>query len=214
MRRFLKPLLFIIVISLSALFIVRFLFGGNEDAWICQNGSWVKHGNPSKPMPETGCGDQGKTATSKQNEFNSGQKYEIYQTDNFEIKYPYWQNVDPKNILAPQKTKLAVTDGKCNFVITAVSIPLNTIFKDYTENQLKEQTAQIKSKVISQEIKDKSAYFEAEMTIGNTILYSISYSYLTGKNQSYGVAFVAPKDQFEEACRPIISEVVGSVKVK
>jgi len=27
-----------------------------EDSWICQNGQWVKHGNPSSPMPTSGCG--------------------------------------------------------------------------------------------------------------------------------------------------------------
>src|SRR3989344_2518680 len=30
------------------------LFSG-EDSWLCQNGQWIKHGNPSAPMPETGC---------------------------------------------------------------------------------------------------------------------------------------------------------------
>ncbi|MCL5094063.1 MAG: hypothetical protein M1355_02950 [Patescibacteria group bacterium] len=26
-----------------------------EDNWICKNGQWVKHGNPSAPMPEAPC---------------------------------------------------------------------------------------------------------------------------------------------------------------
>ena len=34
---------------------VRFLAGGSEDSWICSGGQWVKHGQPSGPMPETGC---------------------------------------------------------------------------------------------------------------------------------------------------------------
>ncbi len=28
-----------------------------EDTWLCDNGAWVKHGNPSDPAPTTGCGD-------------------------------------------------------------------------------------------------------------------------------------------------------------
>ncbi len=28
---------------------------GNEDTWICQNGMWVKHGNPSDPKPLIPC---------------------------------------------------------------------------------------------------------------------------------------------------------------
>lgn len=27
-----------------------------EDAWICENGVWVMHGNPAQEMPSTGCG--------------------------------------------------------------------------------------------------------------------------------------------------------------
>jgi len=34
-----------------ALFVIR----GSEDTWLCVNGEWVKHGNPSTPMPTTGC---------------------------------------------------------------------------------------------------------------------------------------------------------------
>jgi len=33
---------------------VRFFSG--EDNWICQNGEWVKHGNPSAEKPTTDCG--------------------------------------------------------------------------------------------------------------------------------------------------------------
>lgn len=37
--------------------IARFLLGGAEDEWICVNGSWVRHGNPSTPKPsDTTCG--------------------------------------------------------------------------------------------------------------------------------------------------------------
>ena len=27
-----------------------------EDAWLCENGVWVKHGQPAAPQPTTGCG--------------------------------------------------------------------------------------------------------------------------------------------------------------
>lgn len=27
-----------------------------EDTWLCQNGQWVKHGNPGAVAPSTGCG--------------------------------------------------------------------------------------------------------------------------------------------------------------
>ncbi len=52
-----KCLPFIIVAALIALVLfVRFGLGGNEDTWLCDNGQWVRHGNPSAPMPATSCG--------------------------------------------------------------------------------------------------------------------------------------------------------------
>lgn len=35
--------------------VLRFVGGGPEDSWICQNGSWVKHGNPSSEIPVEDC---------------------------------------------------------------------------------------------------------------------------------------------------------------
>lgn len=57
MKKFLLSLLVVIIIGLSGLLVARFLFGGSEDDWICANGQWVKHGNPSAPMPQAGCGE-------------------------------------------------------------------------------------------------------------------------------------------------------------
>ncbi|MBU2595379.1 hypothetical protein KJ713_00925 [Patescibacteria group bacterium] len=33
--------------------IIRFL--GSEDTWICQDGKWIKHGQPKAPMPTEIC---------------------------------------------------------------------------------------------------------------------------------------------------------------
>lgn len=47
-------LAFIIVLGIFiAVFTVRFFSG--EDNWLCQNGEWVKHGNPSFPAPTSIC---------------------------------------------------------------------------------------------------------------------------------------------------------------
>ncbi len=37
----------IILLAGTALILLR----GDEDTWLCNNGQWVKHGNPSAPMP-------------------------------------------------------------------------------------------------------------------------------------------------------------------
>lgn len=36
---------------------MRFL-SGDEDLWLCRDGSWIKHGNPSAPEPTTPCGEK------------------------------------------------------------------------------------------------------------------------------------------------------------
>lgn len=48
-------ILIVLLVGVGGLFTVRFLFGGSEDNWICQNGDWVKHGNPSTSKPSTPC---------------------------------------------------------------------------------------------------------------------------------------------------------------
>lgn len=55
-----KTLLIVLTIlaGLAVFFIaIRFLFGSPEDTWICEEGEWVKHGNPSAPAPIQPCGD-------------------------------------------------------------------------------------------------------------------------------------------------------------
>jgi len=52
----------IITIVSDTFFSTRFWSG--EDTWICQNGEWVKHGQPSAPRPETPCVELGESEES------------------------------------------------------------------------------------------------------------------------------------------------------
>ena len=45
-----------LILVLIVVFGLRF-FSGDEDAWLCQNGEWIKHGQPSAPRPTSGCVD-------------------------------------------------------------------------------------------------------------------------------------------------------------
>lgn len=57
----------IIIIAVGVIILgIRFLFGGDEDTWLCDNGEWVKHGNPSAEKPTTPCSN-----TSNSNTTNS-----------------------------------------------------------------------------------------------------------------------------------------------
>lgn len=40
-----------LILSLMSLFFIR----GSENAWMCVDGTWVKHGNPSSPKPSIPC---------------------------------------------------------------------------------------------------------------------------------------------------------------
>jgi flagellar basal body-associated protein FliL len=43
-------IILIILLAGTALILLR----GDEDTWICNNGQWVKHGNPSAVQPSAG----------------------------------------------------------------------------------------------------------------------------------------------------------------
>ena len=57
-----KKVLVIVVIAVFVLAAIvgalRLLVGGGEDTWICVDSQWVKHGAPSAPKPEDGCGEE------------------------------------------------------------------------------------------------------------------------------------------------------------
>ncbi len=47
--------IFIFAAVIGIIFSVRFIFGSDEDTWLCVKGQWVKHGNPSAQKPLTTC---------------------------------------------------------------------------------------------------------------------------------------------------------------
>lgn len=66
-----KAVIAIVVITFIALTVAGILFllkkRNNEDAWLCQNGVWLKRGNPSKPMPLEPCPVQNNSGQLKEN---------------------------------------------------------------------------------------------------------------------------------------------------
>lgn len=59
--RLLVAAIVLIILGGAALAGMKFFSG--EDSWVCSNGQWVKHGNPSAPMPASGCGTAAPTGT-------------------------------------------------------------------------------------------------------------------------------------------------------
>lgn len=51
MKKVIVGAVIILFIAVGFMLLLR----GNEDAWICANGNWVKHGKPSASMPTKPC---------------------------------------------------------------------------------------------------------------------------------------------------------------
>jgi len=50
---------FLLIATCILIFIILFVISlrvfSKEDTWICNHGSWTKHGNPSESKPATNC---------------------------------------------------------------------------------------------------------------------------------------------------------------
>lgn len=56
MRNKIVTIICVFLFLVLAWFFLRFVVGGPEDDWICTAEGWVRHGNPSAPMPTKICG--------------------------------------------------------------------------------------------------------------------------------------------------------------
>ncbi|MFA6375918.1 MAG: hypothetical protein WCX69_00760 [Candidatus Paceibacterota bacterium] len=164
---------------------------------------------PVEPAPD----EQTGVKQSRADMFSDGQIYKVFAADGFGVKYPFWPNVDLTNVPDAGKIKIAVADQGCVFMVKIADIPEGMTFKKNTEKLLDDQAAKI-SKTLIREIGEDQAHFEGEVVAGNVTMKNVSYTYLTAKNQSAGVAFAANADNFDKVCRPIIDEVVASVSIE
>ncbi|MFH1089536.1 MAG: DUF333 domain-containing protein [Candidatus Uhrbacteria bacterium] len=74
---------FLIPIAVFALLIVGLAilrFSTPEDTWLCSNGAWIQHGNPSASMPTTACPG---AVTETEND------WQVYQNDELGFKFSY-----------------------------------------------------------------------------------------------------------------------------
>jgi len=60
MRKTILIICLVVLIAAAVVFYLRFVVGGPEDDWICEDGKWVKHGAPSAPKPTSGCEKEAK----------------------------------------------------------------------------------------------------------------------------------------------------------
>jgi len=60
-------IVFCLFLLLAGFGVLASRFLSPEDSWICENGQWAKHGNPSAPQPTLGCGEILKPVDETQN---------------------------------------------------------------------------------------------------------------------------------------------------
>lgn len=70
----------VLVIGVVVLVILR----GNEDTWICVNGEWAKHGNPSFSKPTVSCSGKEKLPLNKEECLKKGGVWEKQGPEPFE----------------------------------------------------------------------------------------------------------------------------------
>lgn len=50
-----KVAIILIIVGIVFIGVALARFMSPEDDWICSKGTWIKHGNPSAPMPTLPC---------------------------------------------------------------------------------------------------------------------------------------------------------------
>jgi len=118
------------IIAVLVVVFLALLLRGEEDTWLCQNGQWVRHGNPSAPAPTGTCGKALETTQP-----GKGNAIETKRGDNFSVVLEtnpstgyswepnfdssYIQLIDRKYIPSSQKT-LVGAGGKETFNFRAL----------------------------------------------------------------------------------------------
>jgi len=158
-----------VFLILALLVVVVRFFGGDEDAWICDNGQWIKHGNPSAPMPDSGCGEKTNGEKTKFSVYFSNSKLNVNIQD-CSLVYPVPREVS-KTLAVGQASLEELFKGP---TLEEKKLGYTSFFSEATKDILKK--IKIIDKVIYVDLKDirsiipnassscGSAQFLAEMT--------------------------------------------------
>ena len=102
-----KLIIIIIVICVLAAGVILLRILSGEDSWICKDGEWVKHGNPSIAQPQTRC-ESGSKAVEKDKNALHDFKYKLYFTNTKENP----EMLDCTIVSAVERSFSSITDNK------------------------------------------------------------------------------------------------------
>lgn len=221
MERLLSPRITVIVVCVLGIIAVTLWlrdFSG-KDAWLCVDGQWVRHGNPSSSAPATPCRKVENVSSSAlpippAPVAGNREPMKSFEDAEISLQYPDWPALNPKAMLEPTLNKVAVSNDGCAFVVTARALPADEEFRAALERLLSDQIAQANVRLLFKEIGDATSHVEGEFSVGGKQVHTSQYGYLTKGRQLYSVVFAAEKSNFETACSPVIPSVIQSVKVK
>lgn len=188
-----------------------------EDAWLCVDGQWIRHGNPSVSMPTTPCTQATLPDTRRADTrvpVPADQPMTVFTANDFSLSYPDWPIMNPGAVLEPERTKVAVSNAGCAVVMTMRPLTAGEDFRTELERLLSDQITQASVRILQKNITATSSHVEGEFRVQNNDIRSDQYGYVTSQRQFYSLVFAAEKSAFENACKPVIEATVKSVKVK
>ncbi len=157
---------------------------------------------------------QKNTYVSEIGKFKNGQEYSILKSEDFEIKYPKWKDIEKQILLEPEKIILAVTSKECVFSIDQETfeeeMSLNEYFEKYSTERIKELGSRIKNRGIDQ----GSLYFEEILPGGMFNYRNFSRIYQINSKKLYKISLIGEEVGFMNSCFPVLEEIFSSVKIK
>ncbi|MDD4628588.1 MAG: hypothetical protein PHE68_04320 [Candidatus Peribacteraceae bacterium] len=230
MKKIILSFLAGIIVTAGGIFVYQ---KAQEDTWLCQNGQWVKHGNPTNPMPIGKCGAAGSSGASSLKPVQSSSAKQsvaslpaskgattskaatkTFTAADFEITYPDWAPLPPTAILEPANTKVGVRNAGCGFIVTVRQLPAGDQFKPFIEKLIAEQVKASNVTILKKELGDAMMHVEGEFPVGARWASTSQYGYLTKGRQLYSVVFASEKSVFATACTPFVKATIASIKVK
>jgi len=121
-----KQVLAIIIAGFVVIFLFFFI-RGPEDTWLCQDGQWVRHGNPGAPQPTGDCPGKPEPAKSPETiETEKGDNFSVALASNPTTGYEWELEFDSSYLrlidreYTPSNPKLIGSGGEEKFNLLAL----------------------------------------------------------------------------------------------